>query len=132
MLRDAGRFDMERLDFEGIARAFNGDVEATPPHDSWPVRRQRQLVLAMEGCVLSVGYSAVRGDASKGAGALSSLTRWMVSWHRWGNRSLDAKEGVLEKRYRVTLMEQERQDLTKLVSTGKAAAKKLVRARILL
>jgi hypothetical protein len=38
----------------------------------------------------------------------------------------------VEKRYRVTLMEQERQDLQKLVSTGKAAAKKLVRARIML
>lgn len=38
----------------------------------------------------------------------------------------------MEKRYRVTLTEQERQDLHKLVSTGKAAAKKLVRARILL
>ncbi len=38
----------------------------------------------------------------------------------------------MEKRYRVTLTEQERQDLQKLVSTGKAAAKKLVRARILL
>lgn len=38
----------------------------------------------------------------------------------------------MEKRYRVTLTEQERQDLQKLVSTGKAAAKKLVRARVLL
>jgi len=38
----------------------------------------------------------------------------------------------VEKRYRVTLTEQERQDLQKLVSTGKAAAKKLVRARIML
>lgn len=38
----------------------------------------------------------------------------------------------MEKRYRVTLTEQERQDLQKLVSTGKAAAKKLVRARIML
>jgi transposase len=38
----------------------------------------------------------------------------------------------MEKRYRVTLTESERQDLQKLVSTGKAAAKKLVRARILL
>ena len=38
----------------------------------------------------------------------------------------------MEKRYRVTLTEEERQDLQKMVSTGKAAAKKLVRARILL
>jgi len=38
----------------------------------------------------------------------------------------------MEKRYRVTLTEAERQDLQALVSTGKAAARKLVRARILL
>lgn len=38
----------------------------------------------------------------------------------------------MEKRYRVTLTEQERQDLTKLVSAGKGAAKKLRRARLLL
>jgi transposase len=38
----------------------------------------------------------------------------------------------MEKRYRVTLTEQEREGLQKLVSTGKAAAKKLVRARIIL
>ena len=38
----------------------------------------------------------------------------------------------MEKRYRVTLTEQEREDLQRLVSTGKAAAKKLVRARVLL
>lgn len=38
----------------------------------------------------------------------------------------------MEKRYRVTLTEQERGDLQKLVSTGKASAKKLVRARIVL
>jgi transposase len=38
----------------------------------------------------------------------------------------------MEKRYRVTLTAQERGDLQKLVSTGKAAAKKLVRARIVL
>lgn len=38
----------------------------------------------------------------------------------------------MEKRYRVTLTEQEREGLRKLVSTGKAAAKKLVRARIVL
>jgi hypothetical protein len=38
----------------------------------------------------------------------------------------------MEKRYRVTLTESERNDLRKLVSVGKAAAQKLVRARILL
>ena len=38
----------------------------------------------------------------------------------------------MEKRYRVTLTESERGDLRKLVSVGKAAAPKLVRARILL
>jgi transposase len=38
----------------------------------------------------------------------------------------------MRKRYRVTLTEAERQDLQTLVSTGKAAARKLVRARILL
>ena len=38
----------------------------------------------------------------------------------------------MEKRYRVTLTEQERQELQKMVSTGKAAAKKLLRARIML
>ena len=38
----------------------------------------------------------------------------------------------MEKRYRVTLTESERDDLRKLVSVGKAAAQKPVRARILL
>lgn len=38
----------------------------------------------------------------------------------------------MEKRYRVTLTEQERWDLEKLVSAGKSAAKKLTRARVLL
>ncbi len=38
----------------------------------------------------------------------------------------------MEKRYRVTLTESERSDLRKLVSVGKAAARKLVRARMLL
>jgi hypothetical protein len=38
----------------------------------------------------------------------------------------------MEKRYRVTLTEEERQELEKMVSAGKAAARKLVRARILL
>ena len=38
----------------------------------------------------------------------------------------------MEKRYRVTLTESERNDLRKMVSVGKAAAQKLVRARILL
>jgi transposase len=46
--------------------------------------------------------------------------------------TFDAKEGVMEKRYRVTLTEQERWDLEKLVSAGKSAAKKLTRARVLL
>ena len=38
----------------------------------------------------------------------------------------------MEKRYRVTLTESERGDLRRLVSVGKSAARKLVRARILL
>ena len=38
----------------------------------------------------------------------------------------------MEKRYRVTLTESERGDLRKMVSVGRAAAQKLVRARILL
>lgn len=38
----------------------------------------------------------------------------------------------MDKRYRVTLRESERDDLRKLVSAGKVAAQKLVRARILL
>src|SRR5208337_3727882 len=42
------------------------------------------------------------------------------------------QEGVMEKRYRVTLTISEREDLRKLVSVGKSAAQKLVRARILL
>jgi hypothetical protein len=43
-----------------------------------------------------------------------------------------AKEGAMEKRYRVTLTETEQRDLQAMVSKGKAAARKLVRARILL
>jgi transposase len=43
-----------------------------------------------------------------------------------------AKEGTMQKRYRVTLTEAERKDLQVMVSTGKAAARKLVRARVLL
>jgi transposase len=42
------------------------------------------------------------------------------------------QEGVMDKRYRVTLTKEERQELQKMVSVGKAAARKLVRARILL
>jgi hypothetical protein len=42
------------------------------------------------------------------------------------------QEDVMEKRYRVTLTEDEREELQSLVSAGKAAARKLVRARILL
>jgi hypothetical protein len=38
----------------------------------------------------------------------------------------------MQKRYRVTLTEEERQELQAMVSTGKAAARKLVRCRILL
>jgi hypothetical protein len=38
----------------------------------------------------------------------------------------------MEKRYRVTLSVEERQDLQKLVSVGKAAARKLMRARALM
>lgn len=38
----------------------------------------------------------------------------------------------MEKRYRVTLTEAERQDLQAMVRAGKAAARKLVRARVLL
>lgn len=38
----------------------------------------------------------------------------------------------MEKRYRVTLTGDERQELQSMVSAGKAAARKLVRARILL
>jgi transposase len=38
----------------------------------------------------------------------------------------------MQKRYRVTLSEAERRDLHTLASTGKAAARKLVRVRILL
>lgn len=38
----------------------------------------------------------------------------------------------MEKRYRVTLTEAEQVDLRKLVSVGKSAARKLLRARILL
>src|SRR5713226_9482709 len=44
----------------------------------------------------------------------------------------EARRGVMEKRYLVTLTEMEREELRKLVSIGKAAAQKLVRARILL
>jgi hypothetical protein len=42
------------------------------------------------------------------------------------------QEGVMQKRYRVTLTEDERQELQSMVSAGRAAARKLVRARILL
>lgn len=38
----------------------------------------------------------------------------------------------MEKRYRVTLTDEERQELRALVTAGKAAARKLVRARVLL
>jgi hypothetical protein len=42
------------------------------------------------------------------------------------------QEVIMEKRYRVTLLEEERQKLQSMVCAGKAAARKLVRARILL
>ena len=38
----------------------------------------------------------------------------------------------MEKRYRVTLTEEERSELSSMVSKGKSNARKLVRARILL
>lgn len=38
----------------------------------------------------------------------------------------------MEKRYRVTLTEAERQELQSMVTAGKSAARKLVRARVLL
>lgn len=38
----------------------------------------------------------------------------------------------MEKRYRVTLTEEERRQLVAMVTSGKAAARKLVRARLLL
>jgi len=38
----------------------------------------------------------------------------------------------MEKRYRVTLTDEERQDLQKLITVGKGAARKLLRARVLL
>jgi transposase len=50
----------------------------------------------------------------------------------WFHGRPKSQEGVMEKRYRVTLTEPERDDLRKLVSVGKSAASKLVRARILL
>jgi hypothetical protein len=43
-----------------------------------------------------------------------------------------AMEGIMEKRYRVTLTPEERENLQKLVSVGKGAARKLARARMLL
>jgi len=56
----------------------------------------------------------------------------VLSGHCLLKLNQDAREGVVEKRYRVTLTVEERTGLEKLVSTGKAAAKRLVRARILL
>src|SRR3984893_12683347 len=50
----------------------------------------------------------------------------------WFDGRPKRQEGVMEKRYRVTLTESERDDMRKLVSVGKAAAQKLVRARVLL
>ena len=42
------------------------------------------------------------------------------------------KEEIMEKRYRVTLTDEERAELSSMVSKGKSNARKLVRARILL
>jgi Homeodomain-like domain len=42
------------------------------------------------------------------------------------------QEGVMQKRYRVTLTDSEREELQRLVRVGKAAAQKLTRARIML
>src|SRR6516164_4340426 len=50
----------------------------------------------------------------------------------WSHGSPSCQEGVMEKRYRVTLTVEERQELQKLVSVGKGAARKLMRARVLL
>src|ERR1700682_4028791 len=50
----------------------------------------------------------------------------------WFHGRPKIQEGVMKKRYRVTLTESERVDLRKLVSVGKAAARRIVRARILL
>jgi Homeodomain-like domain len=50
----------------------------------------------------------------------------------WCHGRLKCQEGVMKKLYRVTLTESERGDLQKLVSVGKAAARKLSRARMLL
>jgi len=47
-------------------------------------------------------------------------------------RFLIATEGAMTKQYCVTLTAEERQELNSLVSVGKAAARKLVRARIVL
>src|SRR5688572_22118059 len=43
-----------------------------------------------------------------------------------------ATEGTMQKFYRVTLTAEERRELRALVSKGKAAARKLTRARVLL
>jgi Homeodomain-like domain len=54
----------------------------------------------------------------------------VFSWHgSWKNKR---QEGVMQKRYRVTLTDSEREELQRLVRVGKAAAQKLTRARILL
>jgi transposase len=56
----------------------------------------------------------------------------MVSSWRLFLEAQFATEGVMEKRYRVTLTEAERQELQAMARAGKTAARKLVRARILL
>jgi len=56
----------------------------------------------------------------------------MVSFWQSFMEDRFAREGVMEKRYRVTLTDEERRELQSMVSAGKAAARKLVRARVLL
>src|SRR3954471_16010531 len=49
-----------------------------------------------------------------------------------GNRPPSGREGTVAKRYRVTLTAEERAGLEALISRGKADARKLAHARILL
>jgi len=56
----------------------------------------------------------------------------MVSFVRSFKEDRFATEGAMQKFYRVTLADEERQELQGLVSKGKAAARKLTRARVLL
>jgi len=56
----------------------------------------------------------------------------MVFFGRSFKEDRFATEGAMQKFYRVRLTEEERQELQALVSKGKAAARKLTRARVLL